>query len=146
MNRKRIIPLAGVSALLALAGFIDLAYFHIGLDTGIKLSGNLIQFLIYYQGLILVFYYAILFIAVTPLHTEENSNSFQTWIILLVGLVIVFLVGALPFWARSIYQSLANWVRPFEFSILRVTFHYGAILTGLGLFRLGSSAIQMREQ
>ena len=145
MKSKQIIRLVGLFALLITAVLIDFAYYHIGFDTEITLSSGFNQFLIDFRGLLLVVFYAAFFVVGASLISEENPSGLQSWIILVAGLVIVFLVGVLPYGGNEIFRFIRAQIFLFDQTHLKLVFHYGPMLTAMGLVQLVKTLLHKKK-
>jgi hypothetical protein len=139
MKAKQIKHLLGLAVLLIIAVVIDLTYYKASEISTVTFDVTLMRDYFESRGLILVLFYSAFFIVGYPLLTINYSSHFQTWAVLIAGLAILIILtyprgGQFEF-TRNLHKQIISIMS----SQLGITFHYGAVLTALGFYRLGRS-------
>ncbi len=139
MKSIQIKQVVGLALFLTIAIVIDLAYHNVSDVAGQTFDMQQMVVLFRLRPLITVVFYTAFFIVAIPTITSNYSNHLQTWIIIVVGLVILIPI------TFPITRFLPPQILSIASSHLQLTNHFGAILTALGLFRLFQGVNQKKQ-
>jgi hypothetical protein len=143
MKPKQIKSLLGLALILIVAVLMDFTYQNARTQFQQTFDTQRIRTMFELRPLGLVILYIAFFIAGFPLITGDYSIHLPTWIMIVVGLILLIPLTFPLRWPFS--GILLTQLDPLVSSHVGATLHLGAILTALGFYRLGRSFISIKN-